>query len=40
VDARPGHLPVFVEQGNPAKLLEKKGFYAEHYNSQLEGKKI
>jgi len=29
-----------VEQGKHAKLLAKKGFYAELYNSQFEGKTI
>ncbi len=29
-----------VEQGKHAKLLAKKGFYAELYNSQFEGKAI
>ena len=29
-----------VEQGKHEKLLAKKGFYAELYNSQFEGKEI
>jgi ATP-binding cassette subfamily B protein len=29
-----------VEQGKHQKLLDKKGFYAELYNSQFEGKEI
>jgi ATP-binding cassette subfamily B multidrug efflux pump len=29
-----------VEQGRHEKLLAKKGFYAELYNSQFEGKEI
>ena len=29
-----------VEQGKHEKLLAKKGFYAELYNSQFEGTKI
>jgi len=29
-----------VEQGQHDKLLAKKGFYAELYNSQFEGKEI
>jgi ATP-binding cassette subfamily B protein len=29
-----------VEQGKHQKLLDKKGFYAELYNSQFEGREI